>query len=246
VLRLSGQDAQWKHLRRAKASEWSKLTPAQRGQLMWAADALDWGWVEDVAAAAGAPPAGALIWQITEPLPQLSEEPLCKRGPAEGAAALRRLVADEEAALSRALAAGQAAAAAQLAPLAELTVADAARRLRELREVLQGVLGLSTGGRAKRGQEVRRARAGYRRRGGQAGAGCGRRAPPASAARAARLPKSRAGAPLTQTPSRFKRPAAAADGAAARPRADAGVGGGEAAQGGGAGGARRRGGAVGP
>jgi hypothetical protein len=155
VLRLTGQDARWKHLRRAKASEWAKLTPAQRSQLLWAADALDWGWVDEVAAAADAPPAGAVIWQITEPLPQLSEEPLRARGPREDAAALRRLVAEEEAALGRALRAGQGAAAAALAPVAALSVGDAAKRLRELREVLQGVLGLSTGGRAKRGQEVR-------------------------------------------------------------------------------------------
>lgn len=57
--------------------------------------------------------------------------------------------------MTKALAAGQAAAAAGLRPLAELSVAEAARRVGALREVLQGGLGLSTGGRAKRGQEVR-------------------------------------------------------------------------------------------
>lgn len=57
--------------------------------------------------------------------------------------------------MSRALGAGQVAAAGQLAPVEGLTVVEAGRRVTVLRELLQGSLGLSTGGRAKRGQEVR-------------------------------------------------------------------------------------------
>lgn len=154
MLRLTGQDAQWRHLRRAKADAWAKLTPKQRGELVWAADAMDWSFVDEIVDAADAPPAGAVIWQITDPMPQLSEEPFKSRGPREDAAALRQAVAAEEAAVTKALRAGQAAAAAQLAPAETLTVAEAARRVTVLRELLQGTLGLSTGGRAKRGQEL--------------------------------------------------------------------------------------------
>jgi hypothetical protein len=104
--------------------------------------------------AADAPPAGPLIWQITEPLPQLSEEPFKSAVPRESAEALRELVAAEEAAVGNALRAGQVAAASGLAPISQLAVVEAAGKLAGLRQVLQGVLGLSTGGRAKRGQEV--------------------------------------------------------------------------------------------
>jgi len=155
VLRLTGQDAKWRALRRAGAAHWSKLTPAQRGELVWAADQMDWSFLDAIVEAADAPPAGALIWQITEPLPQLSAEPFKSRAPRESAAALRALVAAEEAAVAGALRAGQVAAAGELQPVGALTVAELARRLGELREVLQGGLGLSSGGRAKRGQEVR-------------------------------------------------------------------------------------------
>lgn len=91
---------------------------------------------------------------MTEPLPQLSEEPFRASGPRADAAALRKLVADEEAAVAKALRAGQAGAAAGLEPVAQIKVAEVARKLAELRELLQGSLGLSSGGRAKRGQEV--------------------------------------------------------------------------------------------
>ncbi|KAI8466609.1 MAG: hypothetical protein J3K34DRAFT_483969 [Monoraphidium minutum] len=154
VLRLTGQDQRWRHLRRAKGGSWAKLTPKQRGELVWAADALDWSFVQDLVSAADAPPAGPLIWQITDPMPQLSEEPLRARGPREEAAGLRAAVAAEEAAVSKALRAGQVAAAGGLAPVEGLSVADAARRVNVLRELLQGTLGLSTGGRARRGQEL--------------------------------------------------------------------------------------------
>ncbi|KIY96358.1 hypothetical protein MNEG_11603 [Monoraphidium neglectum] len=156
VLRLTGRDARWRHLRGAKGETWAKLTPKQRGELVWAADALDWGFVDEIVEAADAPHAGASIWQITDPLPQLSEEPFKSRAPREDAATLRQAVAAEEAAVGKALRAGQAAAAEELEPVESLTVAEAARRVTVLRELLQGTLGLSTGGRAKRGQELMR------------------------------------------------------------------------------------------
>lgn len=60
---MTGQAAGWKHLRRAKGDTWAALSAAQRAELVWAADALDWRFLDDLVDAADAPPAGALIWQ---------------------------------------------------------------------------------------------------------------------------------------------------------------------------------------
>ncbi|GBF98576.1 hypothetical protein Rsub_11301 [Raphidocelis subcapitata] len=157
VLRATGQLAAWRRLARARgAADWARLGPAQRGELVWAADSLDWGFVERVVSDAGAAPQGPLIWEVvSDALPQLSEEPLRRRRPRDAAGALRALAGAREAAVGRALHAGRGAAAAALADAARrLGVADAAERLRELRGLLQGTLGFGSGGRAVRGAEL--------------------------------------------------------------------------------------------
>jgi hypothetical protein len=155
ILALTGQLQAWRHLRTATSGEWGKLTAKQRGELVWAVDALDWSFLSRVVEQSAAPPAGPRIWQITDALPQLSAEPFESRGPRERAAGLKRLVGAHETTVAKALRAGQVAAAAQLAAAEGVAAADAAAQLQELRGLLQGSLGLSTGGKAVRGQEVR-------------------------------------------------------------------------------------------
>jgi hypothetical protein len=162
VLRLSGQVLAWRHLRAAPpGARWADLSARQRRELVWAADRLDWGWVDSVVEAAGAPTYGPALWEVTEPLPQLAEEPLRGRAARAAAAGLRALVTAHEPAVARALRAGRAAAAAGLAAGADAGSAgaaaragEAAARLQLLKELLQGTLGLSSGGRAVRGAEV--------------------------------------------------------------------------------------------
>ena len=156
VLRLTGQDAGWRHLRAACGRPWRQLSNAQRAELVWAADALDWRFVERAVADAAAPPAGPALWQVTEPLPVLSEEPLRAREAARCAEELRAAAAAKEPAIARALRAGAAAAAAQLAPARALGAGAgaAAERVAELKGLLQGSLGLGAGGRAERCAEL--------------------------------------------------------------------------------------------
>lgn len=98
----------WPRLARAKADTWAKMTDAQRGELLWAADGLSWGWLDELVEAADAPPAGALIWQVRGGgcwLLQWSEgiefcgavTDRCGRPSVRRGAPLRQLMADEEA-----------------------------------------------------------------------------------------------------------------------------------------------------
>jgi hypothetical protein len=176
VLCLSGQVLAWRRLRAAPvAARWGDLTADQRRELVWAADSLDWRFLDAVIEAPGAPTYGPAIWEVTDPLPLLAEEPLRGRAVRQAASALRALVTTHEPALARALRAGRTAAAAALAAGgggggagAAARAAEAADKLHLLKQLLQGTLGLSTGGRAVRGAEVRRGR---RAAAGQAGAG---------------------------------------------------------------------------
>lgn len=95
------------------------------------------------------------LWQVTEALPQLSAEPALMTAPAQEAEALRKLVVEQERPILSAVDGTLGAKISALSPAQQLTVMDSSRKLQLLKELLQGTLGLSTGGKAKRGQEVR-------------------------------------------------------------------------------------------
>jgi hypothetical protein len=95
-----------------------------------------------------------LVWQVSDPLPALSIEPAAGEEPARLAAALKEAMTSRQADLAAAFEARQAELQAGLAPAQELGVVEVARKVAGLREAVQGGLGLGSGGKAARGQEL--------------------------------------------------------------------------------------------
>ena len=96
----------------------------------------------------------SVVWQVTEPVPQLSIEPAMAAQPAADAAALKEEINTREPLLLAAVEARQAELIAGLGPAQELKVVEVGRQVALLREMAQGGLGLGSGGKAKRGQEL--------------------------------------------------------------------------------------------
>ncbi len=54
MLEWTGQDGAYRALRKARGKGWRAMSHSAKAQLLWAADALDWGWVQDLVAVSGA------------------------------------------------------------------------------------------------------------------------------------------------------------------------------------------------
>eukprot|EP00879_Flechtneria_rotunda_P019297 GHRR01020266.1.p1 GENE.GHRR01020266.1~~GHRR01020266.1.p1 ORF type:complete len:603 (+),score=293.43 GHRR01020266.1:126-1934(+) len=154
VLEWTGQDAGFNALARYHGQPWSALPHAAKQALLAAADQLDWSFLKDMVQEGLAIAKSAALWQVTNSVPALSAEPALAEALIDEEKDLQELVKSADMAVNALLTKQQQVVIDALSPAQNLKVIEAKRKVDLLREAAQGGLGLGSGGKAARGQQL--------------------------------------------------------------------------------------------
>uniref|UniRef100_A0A383W4Q6 UDP-N-acetylglucosamine diphosphorylase n=1 Tax=Tetradesmus obliquus TaxID=3088 RepID=A0A383W4Q6_TETOB len=149
-------------------AEMEELCAAAKKALLAAAYKMDWSFLAEMEEEGAEIAHAAHLWQVNEPVPALSAEPALAAALLDESEGLKGMVDSADLAVNalltgqqEAVIAGlapaeklQEAVIAGLAPAEKLQVGESRRKVDVLREAAQGGLGLGSGGKAARGQQL--------------------------------------------------------------------------------------------
>ncbi|WIA22255.1 hypothetical protein OEZ85_004578 [Tetradesmus obliquus] len=154
VLEWTGQDEAFRLVKKHRGQPWSALPHAAKKALLAAADKMDWSFLAEMEEEGAEIAHAAHLWQVNEPVPALSAEPALAAALLDESEGLKGMVDSADLAVNALLTGQQEAVIAGLAPAEKLQVGESRRKVDLLREAAQGGLGLGSGGKAARGQQL--------------------------------------------------------------------------------------------
>ncbi|WIA42711.1 hypothetical protein OEZ86_008660 [Tetradesmus obliquus] len=154
VLEWTGQDEAFRLVKKHRGQPWSALPHAAKKALLAAADKMDWSFLAEMEEEGAEIAHAAHLWQVNEPVPALSAEPALAAALLDESEGLKGMVDSADLAVNALLTGQQEAVIAGLAPAEKLQVGESRRKVDVLREAAQGGLGLGSGGKAARGQQL--------------------------------------------------------------------------------------------